>query len=150
MSKTLQQVVIEMIATQAIFHARTNRWAQWSNFDPKPVIDSMWFWDNFRDMVYKAETNLRGAIESWVTVEFEEAIVERIKSQARPPVTDDADEKNLYQITINGCAHYYVTCTHEAIRKWDDTLCMDGVEGRVQVTKMNLSDFDEISHNHFC
>lgn len=68
--------VIEMIAIQAASLYSIGNGVRWKDMDVKerPVFEETWFWDNFNDMVDEAIMNLLGAVEGWVTVEYEQEV----------------------------------------------------------------------------
>ncbi len=87
MPKTLQQQVIEIITAQAISRIAEGRTMSWDDvetlFDTGPTVDEKWFWDNFGSMCATAEKQMQPIVEGWVTVEYEEQIVDRIKNVRR-------------------------------------------------------------------
>ncbi len=74
--------IIEMIALQARCIYSTNSRKVWADMRVKPVFDEDWFWQHFTDMVDEAVMNLKGAVECWVTVEYEEGIEEILESHS--------------------------------------------------------------------
>jgi hypothetical protein len=84
MSKSVQQRVIEIITTQAISQVAAGRYVDWERLNGRGShIDEKWFWDNFTSVVKTTEDQLSGAVEGWVTVEFEGRVIERINAMRR-------------------------------------------------------------------
>ncbi len=70
--------VIEMIATQAASLYSRGSAIKWDDMDTKPTFDEDWFWNNFNDIIDEAVMGVPGAIEGWVTVEYEQDIIDLI------------------------------------------------------------------------
>ena len=58
--------------------------------------------------------------------------------------------KKLYRITVNKTCYYYVRCTAVELTGWLIMLEEDHNDTKVTTVEINLSDLDEINHNHFC
>lgn len=83
-TKTVQQQVIEIITAQAMSHSVVGKYLYWDDIstllEAGPDIDEKWFWDNFKFAVSKTEEQVHSALEAWVTVQYEEAIIERVEA----------------------------------------------------------------------
>lgn len=81
--KAIQQRVIEMIALQATSLYSTQHAISWHDMEvhDRPSFGESWFWDNFTEMVDEAVMALKDAVEAWVTVEYEEDIIDTIDSR---------------------------------------------------------------------
>ncbi len=83
MMDIVRSQVIEMIAIQAASIYSTGKRTTWdaftAQFEVKPTYEENWFWNNFSDMVDEAVMNLIGAVEGWVTVEYESDIADIIE-----------------------------------------------------------------------
>ena len=58
--------------------------------------------------------------------------------------------KRLYRVVVHKTSHYYVSCHPAEMEAWLSFLNGEGHGDDILATEVNLSDFDEISHNHFC
>lgn len=58
--------------------------------------------------------------------------------------------KKLYLITVNQISHHYVQCPSEDLDNWRNLLIWLGCYEEVNITEIELTDFDEITHIHFC
>ncbi len=87
MAETLQRQVIEIITAQAMSRVATQHTLSWDDietlFDTGPMVDEKWFWDNFEPMVTAAVKQISPIVEAWVTCEYEEQIIDRIKNIRR-------------------------------------------------------------------
>ena len=59
-------------------------------------------------------------------------------------------DKKLYHITVNKTCYYYVRCTAVELTGWLIMLEKACLDAKVTTVEINLSNFDEINHNHFC
>ncbi len=82
MMDIVRSQVIEMIALQACSHYMAGRSIKWVDMGVKPTFEEDWFWNHFEDMVDQAVMGLCGAVEGWVTVEYEEDIADIIEAHA--------------------------------------------------------------------
>ncbi len=78
MMDIVRSQVIEMIARQALSLHSCGHSIKWADIDPRPIFEEQWFWDNFNDMVDEAVMGITGAVESWVTIEYEQDIIDII------------------------------------------------------------------------
>lgn len=60
------------------------------------------------------------------------------------------ESKNLYLVIVNKTAHYYVRCSYSTVTNYRNMLLDVGESDNVVFHQLNMSDFDEINHNHFC
>ncbi len=99
MAKPIQQQVIEIIVEQAINHVASGKYVHWDDVetlhDMGPVIDEKWFWDNFLVAVEKTEEQIHLALEAWVTIEYEEAIIERVRAIYRMFERDGEESQEM-------------------------------------------------------
>ncbi len=82
MMDIVRSQVIEMIAIQACNIYTVGSHRDWTDMEVKPTFEENWFWDNFNEMVDQAVMTLKGAVEGWVTVEYEEEIADIIERHA--------------------------------------------------------------------
>lgn len=59
-------------------------------------------------------------------------------------------DKKLYRILARNTSYYYVCCHPAELEAWFSVLDSEGHGDDIFATEVNLSDFDEINHNHFC
>lgn len=58
--------------------------------------------------------------------------------------------ERLYRVVAHKTSHYYVLCHPAEMEAWLTFLNGEEHGGDILATEVNLSDFDEINHNHFC
>ena len=74
--KATCQTVIDMITRQAVnIYSRGSK-ELWNEMDITPPFGEDWFWETFVDIVDESVMALNGAVEAWVTVEYEETIAD--------------------------------------------------------------------------
>ncbi|KKK71233.1 hypothetical protein LCGC14_2915970 [marine sediment metagenome] len=59
-------------------------------------------------------------------------------------------KKGLYMVIVDTNIYHYVLCGYDAVMQMRTILQESGENHRVQVIKLGLTDFDAISHVHFC
>jgi len=47
----------------------------------KPPFEESWFWEQFEDMVDQTVMQLRDSVEAWVTVQYEEDIIDKLQNE---------------------------------------------------------------------
>ena len=78
---THQQEVIEMIVIQSVSMSSKGSYVHWRHMENKPPFEESWFWEQFEDMVDQTVMQLRDSVEAWVTVQYEEDIIDKLQNE---------------------------------------------------------------------